>query len=170
MITRYELSGLTCGNCINKVSTVFTEMNGIDTAEVTLSEVKIESSIDIGLKDLQAQLHQLGDKYQISHLEETTLLESTSEKSWIETYKPVLLIFVYILGTTLLIETLLGSFDLMRWMRHFMAGFFLVFSFFKLLNLKGFVESYQMYDIVAKKFPTWGYIYVFLELALGVAF
>ena len=58
----------------------------------------------------------------------------------------------------------------MQWMQHFMAAFFLVFSFFKLLNLKGFAESYQMYDIVAKRFNGWAYIYPFIELALGLAF
>ncbi len=58
----------------------------------------------------------------------------------------------------------------MQWMQHFMAAFFLVFSFFKLLNLKGFAESYQMYDIVAKRFNGWAFIYPFIELALGLAF
>jgi uncharacterized membrane protein YphA (DoxX/SURF4 family) len=58
----------------------------------------------------------------------------------------------------------------MRWMHHFMAAFFLVFSFFKLLNLSGFAESYAMYDIVAKRWKAWGYIYAFLELGLGIAF
>jgi hypothetical protein len=62
------------------------------------------------------------------------------------------------------------EFDTMQWMRHFMAGFFLVFSFFKMLNLKGFAESYVMYDIVAKRLPAWAYIYAFTELALGIAF
>jgi hypothetical protein len=55
-------------------------------------------------------------------------------------------------------------------MQHFMAGFFLVFSFFKLLNLKGFAESYIMYDVVARKIPIWAYIYAFTELILGLAF
>jgi hypothetical protein len=63
-----------------------------------------------------------------------------------------------------------GEFAWMRWMNHFMAGFFLVFSFFKLLNLKGFAESYSMYDIVAKRWNAWGYMYAFTELALGAAF
>ncbi len=27
-----------------------------------------------------------------------------------------------------------------------------------------------MYDIVAKKWPAWGYVYAFTELALGIAF
>ena len=55
-------------------------------------------------------------------------------------------------------------------MSHFMAGFFLVFSFFKLLNLKGFSDSYSMYDIVAKKWNGWGYVYAFIELSLGIGF
>jgi hypothetical protein len=61
-------------------------------------------------------------------------------------------------------------FDTMQWMQHFMAGFFLVFSFFKLLNLKGFAESYVMYDVIAKQIPVWGYLYSLIELGLGIAY
>jgi hypothetical protein len=49
-----------------------------------------------------------------------------------------------------------------------MAGFFIVFSFFKLLNLKGFSNSYAMYDIVAAKWKGWGIVYPFVELGLGI--
>jgi hypothetical protein len=55
-------------------------------------------------------------------------------------------------------------------MQNFMAGFFLTFSFFKILDLKGFAESYASYDIVARHWRTWGYIYAFIELGLGLAF
>ena len=48
--------------------------------------------------------------------------------------------------------------------------FFLSFSYFKLINLKGFADSYNMYDIVAKRIKAWGYIYPFMELALGIAY
>jgi len=51
-----------------------------------------------------------------------------------------------------------------------MAGFFLCFSYFKLINVKGFAESYSMYDIVAKRIKVWGYIYPFVELALGIEY
>jgi copper chaperone CopZ len=90
--------------------------------------------------------------------------------SWIITYKPILLIFGYITGISLLTQVYNGHFNWMHWMNYFMAGFFLVFSFFKLLNLRGFAESYAMYDIVAKKIPAWGYVYAFVELALGLAY
>ena len=51
-----------------------------------------------------------------------------------------------------------------------MAGFFLVFSFFKLLNIKGFADSYAMYDLVAARWRTWGLIYPFVELTLGILY
>jgi len=88
--------------------------------------------------------------------------------SWLETYKPILLIFAFILAITWIAEW--EQFNWMRWMNHFMAGFFLVFSFFKFLDLKGFAENYSTYDIIAKKWTGWGYIYAFIELALGLAY
>lgn len=51
-----------------------------------------------------------------------------------------------------------------------MAGFFLAFSFFKMLDLQGFADSYRMYDILARKFPFWAKLYPFVELGLGIAF
>jgi copper chaperone CopZ len=55
-------------------------------------------------------------------------------------------------------------------MLDFMAGFFLVFSFFKLLDLRGFASSYAMYDLLAMRVRPWGLVYPFVELALGVMF
>jgi hypothetical protein len=55
-------------------------------------------------------------------------------------------------------------------MRIFMASFFFIFSFFKMLNLHGFADSYSMYDIIAKKFRSWSYLYAFIELSLGIAY
>jgi hypothetical protein len=86
------------------------------------------------------------------------------------TYAPVLLIFVYLFSVTTIVELIADRIDISRWMRHFMAGFFLIFSFFKMLNLKGFKDSYAMYDIIARKFPVWGYMYVCIEVLLGIAF
>ena len=58
----------------------------------------------------------------------------------------------------------------MIWMQYFMAGFFITFSFFKFLDLKGFAESYSMYDVLAKKMPAYGFVYPFIELGLGIAY
>ena len=85
-------------------------------------------------------------------------------------YFPLLLILLYIGGGTLLIEAAAGRFDGMRAMAHFMAGFFLVFSFFKLLNLTAFADAYAGYDVVAARWRGYGFVYPFVELALGAAY
>jgi len=55
-------------------------------------------------------------------------------------------------------------------MLDFMGLFYVVFSFFKLLDLKGFPESFKMYDPIAKVIPLYGWVYPFIEVALGVMF
>lgn len=62
------------------------------------------------------------------------------------------------------------SFTAVSLMTNFMAGFFLVFSGFKLLDLKGFKKGYFTYDLLAKRIPQYGYVYPFIELALGLAY
>jgi hypothetical protein len=86
------------------------------------------------------------------------------------TYFPLALVLFYLLAGTAAAEVAAGSFDPMRAMGHFMAGFFLVFSFFKLLNVQAFADAYRGYDVVAAKWPAYGYAYPFIELALGLAY
>src|SRR6266850_8383402 len=49
-----------------------------------------------------------------------------------------------------------------------MTGFFLVFSGFKIMDLRGFAEGYSTYDLLAQKWSSYGYIYPFAELAFGL--
>ena len=55
-------------------------------------------------------------------------------------------------------------------MLDFMGLFYIIFSFFKMLDLKGFSESFKMYDPLAKVFSPYGWIYPFIETALGLMF
>ena len=114
---------------------------------------------------------------------------SDPAKSWLSTYYPLLLILAFILGASVLIQIGLhagamgepmGLFmhfgmGLMtlsagETMRYFMAGFFLVFAFFKLLDVRAFANAYAGYDLLAARWPTWGLVYPFVELALGMAY
>ena len=52
----------------------------------------------------------------------------------------------------------------------FMGLFFIVFSFFKMLDLKNFPTSFSMYDPLAKKIRFYGWIYPFIETLLGLLF
>lgn len=167
---------MTCGSCQAQVQGLLSNVDGVKKVAVDLAsgEATIDMDKHIATDDLKAAFrdypkYQLSEAIQKQHTATPVHIEEDT-KSWLETYKPILLIFGYIIGITLLAEYLHGELVWMRWMNHFMAGFFLVFSFFKLLNLKGFAESYAMYDIVAKKWNGWGYVYAFIELALGVAY
>lgn len=56
------------------------------------------------------------------------------------------------------------------WMHNFMGLFLVVFAMFKLFDIKGFVNGFAMYDLLARRVRAWGYVYPFLELALGLAY
>ncbi len=167
MTHTYQLTGMTCSSCEAKVKSALLMLENVTDVAVSKDEKSTTITMDkhIAIADFQKALD---SKYQISAFQHNETAEMA--KSWLETYKPILLIFVYITAITLLIQIKNQTINSMEAMRHFMAGFFLVFSFFKLLNLKGFAESYAMYDVVAKKIPVWGYVYAFVELGLGLAF
>ena len=127
-----------------------------NTATITMSQ-------HISLASLQDAIGGINSKYQIAATQHSEVAEQAI--GWVTTYKPILLIFFYITLVSSII-----SFNIHHFMNVFMAGFFLVFSFFKMLNLKGFADSYKMYDVVAKQIPVWAYLYAFIELALGIAY
>ena len=170
MTHTYNIAGMTCSGCEAKVKNSFFLLPDVTAVEVSKETGTAKVSMDkqIALADLQNALGGEQSKYRISAEQHSEMLEHS--KSWFETYKPILTIFFYISLVTVLIQLRNPVFNLMEWMQHFMAGFFLVFSFFKLLNLKGFAESYVMYDVLARRIPAWAYLYAFIELGLGIAY
>lgn len=169
MTHTYQLTGMTCSSCEAKVKSSLLMLPNVTVVEVSKADNTATITMDkhISIAGLQDAIGGINSKYQIAALHHNEVAEQA--KSWIETYKPILLIFFYITIVSGLIswQTNMG---LMHFMQYFMAGFFLVFSFFKMLNLKGFAESYVMYDVVAKQIPAWAYLYAFIELGLGIAY
>ena len=170
MTHTYQVTGMTCGNCEASVKSSLLKLPDVTSAEVSketkTATITMEKHID--LSELQKSLGGSQGKYQISASQHNETAEQA--KSWFETYKPILLILGFVTLVASVMQINKGGFDVMQFMQHFMAGFFLVFSFFKFLDLKGFAESYAMYDVIAKRIPAWGYIYPFVELGLGLAF
>jgi copper chaperone CopZ len=168
--TIYTISGMTCNNCVARVQAALAPY--ADEVKVTLNPPQISlAGQKETVESLNAVLKNVG-RYVIGTeiLSESPADHSENDKSFFTTYKPLLLVFFYILLVTLAVEFAHGDFEMHRFMPHFMAGFFLVFSFFKLLDLRGFAQSYAMYDVLAKKIPAYGYVYPFIELALGSAY
>jgi len=158
---------MTCSSCETKVKSAMQMIENVTEVVVTKADnsATITMNKHIPLSDLQQALD---PKYTISAIQ----FNETEElaKSWFETYKPILLIFFYISLVVVLVQINSERFNIMMAMQYFMAGFFLVFSFFKFLNLKGFAESYVMYDVLAKRIPIWAYLYAFIEVSLGMAY
>ena len=173
MTHTYNISGLTCNGCVTKARRALLKIGDLTDVEVQLEPPQATLSMlkHVPVETLQEALKKEGN-YSIQQADGGThhAGAQTGDSSWLATYKPILLIFAYILGATLLVEAARGRFEWMEWMVNFMAGFFLVFSFFKLLNLRGFADSYAMYDVVARRWRGWGWLYAFVELGLGIAY
>tara|TARA_B100000780_G_scaffold197340_1_gene139402 strand:- start:1336 stop:2037 length:702 start_codon:yes stop_codon:yes gene_type:complete len=168
MTKTYTIEGITCQGCVAKVSYLFKQHESISSVAVVLSNksATVTMSEELAIDELQ-NLFGPSSKYTVGTLQPTTDQEG---ESVFTTYKPLLLIFIFIAATTAIASMDNGMIELMLWMRYFMAGFFIVFSFFKFLNLAGFAESYAMYDVLAKRVKAYGLIYPFLELLLGIAY
>jgi methylamine utilization protein MauE len=87
----------------------------------------------------------------------------------LKNFLPLIIIFSIILLFTLARQWYFG-FNFMNFMIDFMAGFFIVFGAFKVINLSDFAMAYQEYDLIAKKSKIYAYAYPFIELALGLCY
>ena len=175
MIHTYNITGMTCGGCKASVIRHLSALDHITNVEVNLEaqEAKITMSSHVATKTLQQALP---EKYTLSEKEEKNVFASSSmsempmeeEKSKIQQLKPLLLIIFYIVTASVLLHYKDWSWS--AFMLDFMGLFYIVFSFFKMLDLKGFPDSFRMYDPLAKKMPAYGWVYPFIETALGLMF
>ena len=168
MIRTYTINGMTCEGCVAKVTYLLEQHSNISLAEIELKNNTATLTVEkeIAIDELR-RLFEAHPKYTITFYNSN---EDKQNKHVFTTYKPLLLIFLFIAATTAIVSIDNGKIDVMLWMQYFMAGFFIVFSFFKFLNLTGFAESYAMYDILAKRVKVYGLVYPFIELILGVAY
>jgi copper chaperone CopZ len=172
MTHSYNISGMSCGSCVARIKSALLKIDDITEANVQLTapQATITMQRHISLERLQAAVGSTGNFVIAEAKSSSPAINASESTSWLATYKPILLIFAYIIIITVLPAFTNGNFGWAAWMRHFMAAFFLVFSFFKFLNLKAFADAYSSYDIIAKKWNGWGYVYAFIELSLGIAF
>ena len=98
------------------------------------------------------------EKYEQKH----NLKPALTRKTW---FKVLLytVIVILLIGLTALLQTT-------GYMILFMGIFFVVVSFLKFLDWKGFAQAFAMYDLIAKKSRYYALAYPFIELALGLAY
>ena len=170
MKSTFKIDGMTCSGCAAKVSHTFQQIKGVSAVEINLetkvAALQAERAI---LRDEAAMALAPYPKYAVSDAPDFSAPSSPKLKPvhW-RTYWPLILIglFVSAVATGICWKT---DGTMTTWMEAFMGGFFLVFSFFKFLDIQGFAKSYRSYDLLAKALPAYGYAYPFLELGLGLA-
>jgi len=167
----YRVSGMTCNGCKNSVEKSLSEIENIKHVSVDLEKetvaIKMKQHLEVAV--LQ---NVLSEKFTITELKDNHTTKSVNaeaeEKSTIKQLYPLFLIFAFITTAAVLIN--INPWNTSEFMLTFMGLFFVVFSFFKLLDVKGFAMSFSMYDPLAKTIPSYGLVYPFIELALGIFF
>lgn len=172
MTHTYNIQGMTCGSCVAKVKSELLKVGDITEAQVQLAapQATITMAKHIPVSQIQAAVAKAGNYVVAENGQMHQVAGAEAQRTWLQTYKPILILFGYITAAAFLFAPGSGEAYWMNWMRIFMSGFFLSFSFFKMLDLKGFASSYAGYDILARRIPAWGYIYAFIELGLGFAY
>jgi len=161
-----------CGSCVARISSQVKQHPHVETVTVDLAAGQMEVRADASVSDqaIEALVAAAGDYTATPYASEPVPPSTPDERPrgfW-TTYRP-LLVLVALLA--LVPAVALGdAFTVQAWMRWLMAGFFLSFSYFKLLDVKAFADAYRMYDWIAKAVPAWGLAYPLVELGLGLAY
>ena len=165
-----QISGMTCEGCRLSVEDKLSTLNGVDNVHVDLTrgQAVIYSKNPVSLSLIKETLP---PKYSLINEEDVNLDthgDITIKASKIHQLKPLFIILGYIFIASILLNY--KNWNLTNAMLDFMGLFYIIFSFFKILDIKGFSMSFRMYDPLAKQAPIYGYIYPFIEILLGMMF
>jgi copper chaperone CopZ len=161
-IQHFSISGMSCQSCVAKVEGRLLEMPSVSEVSVTLTPpvAQLMAEDVFSAESINAWLSPLG-KYQVQALSPSPLPDMSTQ-----TYRPLLILLAYLMA----LSAILGWPHWQEMMRFFMGGFFMAFSFFKMLDLRGFASAYRSYDLIAQALPSYGFVYPFIELTLGLSY
>lgn len=162
----FVVSGMTCQSCVQKIKSILLKESNILDVEIDLKMNKLNIISDKKIEVVEIQ-QILPDKYQVYNNQFINKLKK-KEKTKIEQLFPLFLIFTYVIMGAIALSHKQGTLN--QFMLHFMGLFFIVFSFFKFLDIKGFQSAFAMYDPLAQKIKAYGFVYPFIEALLGILF
>lgn len=172
--TRRFRTNLRCDGCVASVKPYLDRESGVDRWEVDIASPNKTLTVDGDAHTKAVKEAVARGGFQVLEEIETppppVVAVQPAGSPAATTYYPLLLLGTFLVAVVALVEVRAGSFAWGRAMGNFMGAFFLAFSFFKLLDLRGFADSYRSYDVVARQIPAYGYVYPFIELSLGVAY
>ena len=162
----YKVSGMTCDDCANSIKEALELNKYISYVNISTEDKNINISSDksFTVNELNSLIDNLGN-YKIYEEKLTSkIIEYFSSK------KTLLLALLLVLISSLSLQVSKDNFELNEWMISYMGIFFLIFSFLKLIDVKGFSGSFKKYDLISKIIPGFAITYPFLELFLALAF
>ncbi|HMI07747.1 MAG TPA: MauE/DoxX family redox-associated membrane protein [Flavobacterium sp.] len=168
MIHTYTVTGMTCNGCRIGVEDKLGRIPGVVKVTVSLEKSEAEIVMKTHISTAAFQ-NALGEKYKIYEKNDSLQMpiEAEEKSEWRQLY-PLFLIIGYITVAAVLLNR--NPWSAEGFMLDFMGLFYIVFSFFKMLDLKGFPDSFRMYDPLAKKVPVYATVYPFIETILGLLF
>jgi len=174
--SEYQISGMTCQGCVNSIKNKFSTDDRIISSEIDLnsSNLNLESTVDLKPVDLNAIIGDL-KKYNVSYKTNSSIGAPDKDQNASGNMKKQkkftpLIISLLLITLLALVPQIRDGFNVEGFMKSLMGYFFVLFSLFKLLNIKGFADSFSNYDLIASKVPSYGTIYPFIELTLGICF
>ena len=165
-----QISGMTCEGCKSSVENKLSSLDGVDNVKVDLArgQAVIYSKNPVSFSLIKETLP---PKYSLINEQDINLDthgEATIKGSKIKQLKPLFIILGYIFIASILLNY--KNWNSSNAMLDFMGLFYIIFSFFKILDIKGFSMSFRMYDPLAKQTHIYAYIYPFIEVILGMMF
>lgn len=176
----YSISGITCGNCVKTVKQKLQETLPEATINIDLDTLKVLIEV-VNKPSLNKLNSALPDKYELKEIEVQNSVKIDNNKhneflktlaSKLKNLKPLFLIFTYVVVISVLINW--DNWDAVNYrtdfMMDFMGVFFVIFSFFKILDIPGFANAFRKYDPIARRSKFYAVLYPFIELLLGLLF
>ena len=154
---------MTCDSCTNAIKSAIINKYPLSKVDLSLTtkELLISTNSEILLSNLNDLVRLLGD-YEISDKksQENNYVRFDLEKkdktafdniyNYLKDKKPLLIALFVVVASSICLSINSTNDDLInKFLSYYMGMFFTVFSFLKLLSVRGFASSFSGYDIIS---------------------
>ena len=163
---RLHVAGMTCTSCVARIENALNGVTDVQHVHVDLKQgtAMVSGSDSLSRETLVQAVLGAGYSVIADEVAEADTATAITSPNSVASFAP-LLVAVALIGLGSLAA---GGGE--GFLARFMGGFFLVFGGLKLLDLRGFVSAYAMYDVLAARVTAYGWVYPFVEVGLGLAY
>ena len=164
------IDGMHCSACVDKINSSITNIQGVKKVSINLLAKTASIQGKINEEELINAVKSAGYNATLINDEYNQLNEADvpAIRSDLSRLMPLFFALGLISIIAWFINDSGNSID--SYMINFMGIYFLIFGASKIIDLKNFPNSFGMYDPIATKFNFYGWIYPFIEIALGIMF